>query len=635
MAQAFLETDFFVRRAAPAPVRNTAQAASRPAFTLDDPKPDPADAAKQARDTRGQTQRAERDRPDNAAQPDRTNQATTDQTKGDRPATSVQSRGEAPAAGAKVTARADAADTGMPAGAARGDRSDAPAPTAPQASSEATPAEVAQAGASLSGTDEPADETDVSKASVRDPDVSLIALGLLTPPPPMVPNGPSTPGQASASAKQEAAGQIQGGAAQAAAKDQGASSSGAVSAAAGQIAFFASTVDEADAASALQATSSAQPAVGTSLTSQDSMTTVASTASLSKEAATLAGAPTVLAQAGASNAAGSDASQLGQTVSATGQAQSPKDEPPAAGVQAMLAAPVLSDAAKSGPKPAGQSVAAKGTVQLTAGVGQAAKGVGSGSAVQEAAPASSGSATVGKLQAGPQASLETTPEASSAGKSDPAVAVQDVAGGKEPAVSVAALPMPDVTPHQGQDSFSAHLAGAYIGATATTTAGASAPTAPAAHTPPPASPPVPLGAVPMTIGLRSLQGSNQFEIRLDPGELGRIDVKLDIDKERGTVMAHLVVDRIETLALLQRDAPSLQQALSQAGLDANEANINLSLRSDAQSNGQGAENRGSDGRSPDGRPGNANGSHQAEGRAALEAIPLRTLTGLTGLDIRI
>jgi hypothetical protein len=270
----------------------------------------------------------------------------------------------------------------------------------------------------------------------------------------------------------------------------------------------------------------------------------------------------------------------------------------------------------------GQAVTAKGSGQLTA-AGQAPKGVLPGAPDQEATAAPSGVAAVGRF------------EASLTGKSDPAVTVQDAAGSQDAAVSVAVSPMPDGPQHQAQDSFSAHLAGGSIGPATTLSAGASAPATQAAHAAPPASPPVPLGAVPMTIGLRSLQGSNHFEIRLDPGELGRIDVKLDIDKERGTVMAHLVVDRIETLALLQRDAGSLQQALSQAGLDANEANINLSLRSDAQSNGRGAENQGSDGRSPEGRPGHAGASHQPEGRAALEAIPLRTLNGLTGLDIRI
>lgn len=114
---------------------------------------------------------------------------------------------------------------------------------------------------------------------------------------------------------------------------------------------------------------------------------------------------------------------------------------------------------------------------------------------------------------------------------------------------------------------------------------ATGPESPSAPSPTQASaPPVPLGAVPMTIALRALRDANRFEIRLDPVELGRIDVKLDIDRDAGTVSADLVVDRPATLALLQRDASTLQQALSQAGLDAS-AGISLSLR-DGNGGGQ-------------------------------------------------
>lgn len=178
---------------------------------------------------------------------------------------------------------------------------------------------------------------------------------------------------------------------------------------------------------------------------------------------------------------------------------------------------------------------------------------------------------------------------------------------------------------------------------------ASAPTAPfgpvpAAHMPAPASEaagvlpqaqaaPVPLGAVPMTIGLRSLAGSNRFEISLDPKDLGRIDVNLDIDKDSGTVTAHLTVDRPETLALLQRDVGNLQQALSQAGFDAGEAAINLSLRSDTGSNGgNGAERDGGGGQ--EGRSGTP-GSDLKDPRLSNDAVPLRMLRGLGGIDIRI
>ncbi len=72
-------------------------------------------------------------------------------------------------------------------------------------------------------------------------------------------------------------------------------------------------------------------------------------------------------------------------------------------------------------------------------------------------------------------------------------------------------------------------------------------------------------------------GNSRFQIRLDPAELGRIDVQLDVDRA-GNVNARMVVERPETLDLMQRDHRSLQQALQQAGLDANRTNLEFSLR---------------------------------------------------------
>jgi flagellar hook-length control protein FliK len=149
----------------------------------------------------------------------------------------------------------------------------------------------------------------------------------------------------------------------------------------------------------------------------------------------------------------------------------------------------------------------------------------------------------------------------------------------------------------------------------------------------PAPAPVPLGAVPMTIGLRSLAGNNQFEIRLDPKDLGRIDVKLDIDKETGTVQAQLVVDRPETLALLQRDAGNLQQALNQAGLNAADGSINLSLRGDGPANGQ-SNGSGADGQRPDAGGASRSGAEFRE-PTPVSAVPLRRYGAVLGIDIRI
>lgn len=72
-------------------------------------------------------------------------------------------------------------------------------------------------------------------------------------------------------------------------------------------------------------------------------------------------------------------------------------------------------------------------------------------------------------------------------------------------------------------------------------------------------------------------GNTRFQIRLDPADLGRIDVKLDLDKS-GTVSAHMVVERPETLDLMMRDQRALQQALQQAGLDSSKTSLEFTLR---------------------------------------------------------
>ncbi len=72
-------------------------------------------------------------------------------------------------------------------------------------------------------------------------------------------------------------------------------------------------------------------------------------------------------------------------------------------------------------------------------------------------------------------------------------------------------------------------------------------------------------------------GIHRFEVRLDPPELGRIDVRLEMNAD-GRAAASLTVDRPETLDLLQRDARLLQKALEQAGINLEDSSLNFSLR---------------------------------------------------------
>src|SRR5205085_3719929 len=62
---------------------------------------------------------------------------------------------------------------------------------------------------------------------------------------------------------------------------------------------------------------------------------------------------------------------------------------------------------------------------------------------------------------------------------------------------------------------------------------------------------VPIAGLAVEIATRAQNGDRRFDIRLDPPELGRIDVRLDVDA-KGHVTSHLVADRQDTLDLLKR-----------------------------------------------------------------------------------
>lgn len=102
--------------------------------------------------------------------------------------------------------------------------------------------------------------------------------------------------------------------------------------------------------------------------------------------------------------------------------------------------------------------------------------------------------------------------------------------------------------------------------------------------------PTPLQVLPIEIGMQAARGATRFQIRLDPAELGRVDVQLDI-RDNGEVRASLVVDRVETLAMLKRDASNLQYAFEQAGLKQAADGLSFSLRGEGQNN-QNAQREG-------------------------------------------
>ncbi len=138
---------------------------------------------------------------------------------------------------------------------------------------------------------------------------------------------------------------------------------------------------------------------------------------------------------------------------------------------------------------------------------------------------------------------------------------------------------------------------------------------------------VPLSGVAIDIAGKALAGKNHFEIRLDPPELGRVEVRLDVDKD-GRVTSHVIADRKDTLALLQRDASGLQRAFQDAGLKTADNGLQFSLRD--QSAGQ-QQNSGAD-------PNSAKPVAEDDALAPIET-PTSSYSRLArlngGLDIRV
>lgn len=146
---------------------------------------------------------------------------------------------------------------------------------------------------------------------------------------------------------------------------------------------------------------------------------------------------------------------------------------------------------------------------------------------------------------------------------------------------------------------------------------------PAAPLPAAAPAPLPLAALPMTIAAQAIAGEQRFDIRLDPAELGRVEVTLAVDREGG-VRTHLVVERPETLHLLRNDLNRLEQALAETGLKSDPGGISFSLK-------QGGEG----GRQPGTQAGQASGQAPAADADTLPAAPPpRLLRGLgSGVDL--
>ena len=137
------------------------------------------------------------------------------------------------------------------------------------------------------------------------------------------------------------------------------------------------------------------------------------------------------------------------------------------------------------------------------------------------------------------------------------------------------------------------------------TQAAQAPQAPQAPQQPQA--PEPADQVAVEINKQAKDGVDTIKVQMKPKELGAIEVKLEVAQD-GTVKATVTADNKDTLAMLQKDAPTLVKALSDAGLQADSNSLDFNLRGDPQNQQQQQQLAG------DSNSGSGNGNGSGNGR---------------------
>jgi flagellar hook-length control protein FliK len=85
--------------------------------------------------------------------------------------------------------------------------------------------------------------------------------------------------------------------------------------------------------------------------------------------------------------------------------------------------------------------------------------------------------------------------------------------------------------------------------------------------------------VAVNIAKAAQNGDTDITIRLDPPDLGRVQIKMMIAADK-KVQAVMLIEKPETFLMLQRDAQMLEKALQDAGLDVSGDSLNFELAQD-------------------------------------------------------
>jgi flagellar hook-length control protein FliK len=103
--------------------------------------------------------------------------------------------------------------------------------------------------------------------------------------------------------------------------------------------------------------------------------------------------------------------------------------------------------------------------------------------------------------------------------------------------------------------------------------------------------------------------TKSFTLKLDPPDLGHIEVQMDFAKDKTLKATHIVTDKQDTLLLLQRDSHVLQKALQDSGVDSpGGGNISFALSKDGGGNNGGGQQNNSGHQNAGAQSGEENGT---------------------------
>ena len=86
-------------------------------------------------------------------------------------------------------------------------------------------------------------------------------------------------------------------------------------------------------------------------------------------------------------------------------------------------------------------------------------------------------------------------------------------------------------------------------------------------------------------------GQDRITIRLNPAELGRVEVKMELTYD-GRTTAVVTADNRDTLEMLRRDSSDLQKALQEGGLQLSDSDLSFNLRGEQSQTAEGDDGKG-------------------------------------------